>query len=197
MQNHVTKHMAPHHTEVRADGGDVRAFETSVGDARTAYVVEAFDQHLHSEQALVGLVSETTIKVSKGDDFAEREVKAARTASDSKTIVLRSGEQVVGLAIVKSVKPGGRRGGWQVRLVLVQDDHRRRGLSQVLVDEMQLNFMKPTGGDRMSIDLPTCLTSPSARQLWVRNGCEEPELNGVETRDGEAFSKGLVSMEEP
>lgn len=194
-----------HHSELPTPDGAVRAFETKRGSESRSYIVRAFrlpkdlsDNKLgglYGNQELVDdLVWQTTYMGTLGDGFAEGEVKKALREQDKRFILtLHCDERAVGLAILMH----SRGGGWQVRLVMVQDDHGGRGLAQVLIDEMQLQFMGANGGEDMAIDLKHCLSSKGAIQLWVRNGALSPgkgQKQDTKTVEGVDYRKGGLAM---
>ena len=138
------------------------------------------------------MVAESTFMGGANDGFASGEVKAACNNPDRKMILTYFGDEVVGVAVMKRDCRS-----WQIRLLLVGDKHRRKGLSQVLVDMMQIKFMAEKGGEHMIIDLPSCLSSESTRRFWVKNGCPELPPNGIKQKigaDGQAYSESWICM---
>lgn len=155
------------------------------------------------KELVVGLVQDTAFMGVKGDPFAQNEVIRALTdeghgdsSSMRAILTLRCAhQQVVGLAIAIRIGPGH----WQMRLVLVHDSHAKQGLAQALIDLMQRHFMRPQGGEVMTVELLHCLSSPSAIQLWVRNGCTKPPpLRKADMKlgkDGEWYRTATTRME--
>jgi len=158
--------------DVPIDGGAVRTMR---------YTFAAFDTNdeAHLQQLRQGgigtqlqaFAESVQIKGALGDGFVVGELKgalyrepidASNTSRRRCIVTLRCDDALVGLAIAVPQ--------WQMRLLLVHQDHRGRRLSQVLLDEVQLRFLPPEGGALVRVDLPHCMSSQPARALYERNG---------------------------
>lgn len=185
------------YTQMSCDAG-LCSFRISSGES---YVVEKFetptdlidgrlDGRYGTEELVDDLAMRTTFKGQIGDGYVATEIDAALSGRRRSLLTLKTDGKVIGIAIAM---PSRR--DWDMRLLLVQDEHQRRGLGQVLVDSLQMHVTN--SGQEIRVRLPHCLSSQHSVSLWVRNGCSRPVAirADVETVSGVEYLKGGVSMQ--
>jgi len=120
-----------------------------------------------------------TVKVDKkeGNAAASNVIEDVLKPKQRMLVVtLRADQTLVGVAV--ATESSRQEGSFIMQLIMVHQDHRKRRLSQVLLDEMQLRFMPAQGDAEILVTLLPCMKSEAAIALFKRNGFQFVDDSG-------------------